>query len=389
VMQYIVHWGDGSSTTYSTAGAKTHVYADAPATRAITVDLVDEDGTHTNRANALSVSVNNVAPTAAITGPSSGVGGQPRRFTLGASDVSGADQVAGFVYTISWGDGSPAQTIARTAGNGSGVSVEHVFTATGSYTVTATATDQHNGTSAAATRTISIVAVQLQGNDLVVSGTTGNDSIAINPGGAGTVQVILNGVAQDGYSPTGKLVVYGQAGHDVIVVEGGVSLPAWLYGGDGHDTLTGGSGHDVLLGGAGDDTLDGGGQGRDLLLGGLGADVLTGNAGDDLLIAGTTAFDGNQAALAAILAEWTSSRSYAARVANLKGAGSGPRANGSTFLKVSGPDVTVYDDGAVDVLTGNSGSDWFFANLSGGVVLDIINGRGGSEIVEELGVLAP
>src|SRR5262249_30567287 len=43
VTQYIVHWGDGSSDTYTTAGAKTHAYADGPATRAITVDLVDED----------------------------------------------------------------------------------------------------------------------------------------------------------------------------------------------------------------------------------------------------------------------------------------------------------------------------------------------------------
>src|SRR5262249_135066 len=40
VRQYIVHWGDGSSDTYATAGAKTHVYADGPATRPISVDLV-------------------------------------------------------------------------------------------------------------------------------------------------------------------------------------------------------------------------------------------------------------------------------------------------------------------------------------------------------------
>jgi hypothetical protein len=33
--------------------------------------------------------------------------------------------------------------------------------------------------------------------------------------------------------------------------------------------------------------------------------------------------------------------------------------------------------------------DWFFANRSGGVAVDILNGLGGSEVVEELGVLAP
>ena len=62
-----------------------------------------------------------------------------------------------------------------------------------------------------------------------------------------------------------------------------------------------------------------------------------GNSGDDILIAGTTAFDHNQAALAAIMAEWTSARSYADRVANLSGTGSGPRDNGSVFLMASGP----------------------------------------------------
>ena len=114
-----------------------------------------------------------------------------------------------------------------------------------------------------------------------------------------------------------------------------------------------------------------------------------GNAGDNLLIAGTTAFDGNPASLAAVMAEWTSDRTYAARVANLRGSGAGPRGNGGTCLQVSGPDVTVFDDGAVDVLTGNSGSDWFFAHRSGGVALDLITDLGGSEVVEELGMPTP
>jgi fibronectin-binding autotransporter adhesin len=45
------------------------------------------------------------------------------------------------------------------------------------------------------------------------------------------------------------------------------------------------------------------------------------------------------------LAEWTSVRSYAERVTNLKGTGSGWRANADYFLNVSGPNVTVFDDG--------------------------------------------
>ena len=47
VTEYIVHWGDGSSDTYSHGDVKTHTYADGPH-HAITVDLADEDGTFTD-----------------------------------------------------------------------------------------------------------------------------------------------------------------------------------------------------------------------------------------------------------------------------------------------------------------------------------------------------
>jgi hypothetical protein len=216
---------------------------------------------------------------------------------------------------------------------------------------------------------------------LVVQGTPGNDTIVFNTGGstAGTVQVLVNDLPPGTFSPTGRLIAYGGAGDDDIQVAGGLTLPAWLYGGDGNDRLKGGGGNNVLLGGAGDDQLIGGG-GRNLLVGGLGADKLNAGGGGDLLIGGTTAFDANEAALAAVMDEWTSGRDYATWIANLSGTGSGPRNNDNYFLKVSGPDATVFDDGAIDVLQGGSGMDWFFASLS----QDILHGRHDSEIVENL-----
>src|SRR5207244_11047344 len=71
VTSCIVHWGDGNSDTYSSDGAKSHTYADGPDNHAVTVDLVDEDGSFLDAANDLSVHVNNVAPTVTLTGPSS------------------------------------------------------------------------------------------------------------------------------------------------------------------------------------------------------------------------------------------------------------------------------------------------------------------------------
>jgi Ca2+-binding RTX toxin-like protein len=154
------------------------------------------------------------------------------------------------------------------------------------------------------------------------------------------------------------------AGDDVIdasAIRRGLATQLVLRGGDGNDEIRGSRGADVLLGGAGDDFLLGLG-GRDLLIGGTGADLLVGHRGDDILIAGTTSYDAHDQALLGILAEWTSTRNYQKRVANLTdGSGSPDRLNGSVFLNAR----TVRDDGDEDALTGDSGRDWFFSNADG------------------------
>jgi len=93
-----------------------------------------------------------------------------------------------------------------------------------------------------------------------------------------------------------------------------------------------------------------------------------GNADDDILIAGWTLFEVNDAALCAIMAEWTSSREYATRVANLTGADTGERLNGGFFLQQG---VTVFDDDVRDVLTGSAGLDWFLFSDTEDKVTDL------------------
>ena len=104
VSSYVVHWGDGNSNTYTTNGAKSHTYADGPNDYNVTVDLVDEDGTFTNAANALSVHVNNVAPSIAISGAANVDEGSAYSLTLGAVTDPGTDTVSS--YVVHWGDGS-------------------------------------------------------------------------------------------------------------------------------------------------------------------------------------------------------------------------------------------------------------------------------------------
>ena len=105
--------------------------------------------------------------------------------------------------------------------------------------------------------------------DLVVTGTAGQRPDPVQPGRRrrpGVRSTACRTAVQPhraARSPTAW------RGDDDIQVAGGITLPAWLYGGDGNDRLQGGGGNNVLVGGAGDDQLIGGG-GRDLLIGGLG-----------------------------------------------------------------------------------------------------------------------
>jgi hypothetical protein len=188
--------------------------------------------------------------------------------------------------------------------------------------------------------------------ELRVVGPPANDSIDVR-GRSGPVDVVINGVPFGRHAPTGRIVIHGLGGDDTILV-GGVFYPrwSWVYGGAGNDQVTTHAGSGVLLGGADDDRLVSGSS-RDLVIGGLGADALFGQNGDDILVGGQTSFDANIAALSAIIAEWSSTRSYSERIANLTGGG-----------LLGGADLnagTVSDDGSVDALTGGRATDWFFA----------------------------
>jgi Ca2+-binding RTX toxin-like protein len=259
--------------------------------------------------------------------------------------------------TVDYGDGSGVRALALNSDKTFALS--HTYTATGSYTATVTVTDSQ-GNVGTDTVAVTVTAVALLPDPcmpgataLFVGGTTGNDSIVVSPSGnSGAVTVTLNGASLGTFQPTGRVVVYAQAGDDDVQVAGGVRLPAWLYGGDGNDRLKGGGGNNVLLGGAGDDLLVGGND-RDFLIGGTGADRIVGNAADDILIAGVTAHDANEAALCAVLKEWTrTDKGYADRVADLM---NGTGLNGPIVLNTT----TVFSDSDADVLTGSSGSDWF------------------------------
>ena len=240
---------------------------------------------------------------------------------------------------------------------------------------------------------------------MIVGGTEGADTIAFQPIGS-NVLVLRNGVPFGPYAVSGKLVAYGQAGGDVIIASASLDLPVEFHGGPGNDRLVGargddwllgeegadfltsfggadivdgGDGDDVAFGGDQDDLLRGGpgndllfgegdgdillgdldddrlrgGSGRDLLIGGLGRDWAAGELEDDILIGGTTAYDDFEAALRAILREWSSSSAFADRIEHLKSGGG--LSDGFAF-SVEFMD----DDFARDTLLTSLGSHWLF-----------------------------
>jgi uncharacterized delta-60 repeat protein len=367
VGKWVINWGDGKiQTVTGNPALVNHAYiADGTRSYTISATAFDEDGSYAS--NTLDVTVQNVAPTAKIVGPKQGLAAQLLTFTLSATDPSAVDRAAGFTYTIDWGDGSAPQVTA--VGSGTSFKVQHAFTTMGIFPVQVTAADKDGGASVVPASWL--VAIPTDGlhpdpvnpsqTALFITGTTGNDKIAIAQNGTSLTSVIVtvNGVRQGVFSPTGRIIVYGDAGNDAISVAAGVQIPTALYGDEGNDVLTGGGGNDILVGGNGNDSLRGG-LARDLLLGGLGADALFGDIpgqyaraadGGNLLIGNPTVYDDDLESLAAILAKWTSAADFTTRTNDLT--------SGNGVPPLTAAQMTL--DSALDKLYGGGGQDWFWA----------------------------
>jgi uncharacterized repeat protein (TIGR01451 family) len=267
-----IAWGDGTTTTGTVSVAAgvftvqgSHTYADN-GSYSLTV-TIHHDSAADATANS-SATVANVPPAALITGPGDGVPSQPLGYTVTATDPSSVDQAAGFSFTVAWGDGT-SDTLSSTSPAG----FTHRYAAPGSYTIAATATDKDGGTSPVSNLTVNIVVIELQGGDLAVGGTAGNDSFVFTPGNGASLDTVLNGTDLGTFTPTGLVRLYGGGGTDTATVNGtagadvfvidptGVTIGSQSFVGDGVEKwkangLAGNDTFTVHSGGAA--TLDGG-----------------------------------------------------------------------------------------------------------------------------------
>lgn len=336
-----------------------------------------------------------------IVAPSQVVRGKNLTYTLTAQDKSLSSQQNTFTWSIDWdGNGTIDQTVTGL----SGTTVDHLYPINATTaTIRVSAKNLAGDASATTSRAINVQGYRIVdnpagGKTLEWAGTDGHDSVSFQSVGASVVvtETMLQGASVSRtYTVSGitQLNVNGLGGKDRIDASGlSAGVSTYFDGGDGDDTLIAGAGSSVQFGGAGNDTLIGGasndylfgGEGHDILaglagddylfgqngidfmIGGDGADQLDGGDGNDLLLAGLSSYADldtgvNFDALAAISAEWRSSRTLAEKVANLLGLGSGG-ANGSWTLWDG---VTEFFDDDADVLTGGAGTDWFQYSPSG------------------------
>jgi Ca2+-binding RTX toxin-like protein len=315
------------------------------------------------------VVVANVAPTAAIAGPASGLINDTLTFVLTATDPGPIDQAANFTFQIDWNnDGVVDQTLVGP----SGLNVSTSFPVAGLQTVRVTATDRDGSAGAAAAAVVDVLPAETETGLLKIHGTSGADDIRVRQNNKGLFWE-RNGVRFGPLTGIDEIVVYGGAGNDQIRIEGSVTIPAELFGEAGNDTLTAGAGNDTLHGGddndelvatTGDDMLFGDG-GNDLLRAGDGNDSLFGGEGDDDLRAskGNDELHGD------------------AGNDTLRG-GQGNDTlfggDGNDDLRSGQGHGVLHGDGGHDTLRGGNGND----SLFGGDGNDELRGGGGNDLLD-------
>jgi hypothetical protein len=328
--------------------------------------IIDKDGGA--RDYTTSLVVNNVAPMANAGGPYSTFDDTAITLTGTATDPAGAADPLTYAWDLDHDMNGTFET------SGASVNFDPValgFTGNQTRTVRLKVSDGDGGVSIVTTT------VQLLGQGTILSGGvlfvvgsgTAGDIVQVAKSGS-QITVSNGGTQSFSAAAVSQIQVRTRGGNDIVIVGLEVTVPTVIDGGAGNDLLTAGGGDTVLLGGVGNDILVGGpgnnvlvggdgtdillgAGGRDLMIGGKGSDLLTGGTGEDILIGGYTTYDANVASLDAIMAVWSSSASFSARVALLTGSGG--------LLKAG---VTVLDDDASDIMDGGAGHDLYFANTN-------------------------
>jgi uncharacterized repeat protein (TIGR01451 family) len=306
------------------------------------------------------------------------------------TDADPNGEPADYSATIHWGDGTTSAGSIVPDGAGFDVVGTHTYAATGTNLALTVSVKDTGGSTATlnglanvadapppSSGTVSIITDPCDSTKTAVKiiGTDNADVIVVDYAGAqGKAKVTINGVNKGTFNFTGTIQLYAQGGDDRVTVSSSITRSAWIWGGNGKDTVNAGSGNDFAFGNAGDDSMNGN-NGRDILIGGDGTDKLNGGSGDDALIAGDFKSAPTMSQLCSVLKEWTrTDKSYSLRSSHLQSGG------GYNTIKLNA--TTLFSSATLkDSLTGGSDNDLFFASVPGDVVTD----KASSEKVVDIG----
>lgn len=157
---------------------------DGDSSAQVTVRVTDNGEPHLSSTQTFTISVKNTVPSATIAGPATGVRGQPCQFTIAASDMSAADQAAGFTYEIDWNsDGTIDEILTGLDGH----VINHTFAVVGQTTVTITATDKDGGVSAPVSHVVNVI---LHVTNQPVSLNLGLKQVSLNGNGVLPISIL-------------------------------------------------------------------------------------------------------------------------------------------------------------------------------------------------------
>src|SRR6185369_5178637 len=126
-----------------------------------------------------------------------------------------------------------------------------------------------------------LLSAALEGTQLVVTGTAGNDTINVFLAAPGSTQVsvkVNNNTQTFDLAAIREIKVFGLRGDDLIQINqtnGVIPRETKLFGGAGDDSIVGGSARDKIHGDEGDDVVQGGGN-KDQIFGDIGDDSIIG-----------------------------------------------------------------------------------------------------------------
>ncbi len=211
-LSYAWNFGDGTTST-GTLDA-THTYAN-PGT--YTAELTVTDALGIGAYSTVTVTVNDVAPTVSLSAPSTWVTGASISFLATATDISPADQAAGFTYAWTFGDG----------GTATGASPSHTYASVGTYTVEVTATDEY-GLSGMASGTIVISTSPILFQDMFTESTISSAWSFVG----GNWQLNNDALSQTSTAPADptKAMVTNQTFPSNVMITAEVQVNSWTAG---------------------------------------------------------------------------------------------------------------------------------------------------------------